>query len=115
MTGRAVPSDDELRARLNKRMFLLPGGPFRNGRLPTASRKRYNPATAMVNGFKSKAANVNFLANGTAGNSSSASGTSQGVSPIDLQAATAGGLTAANPPTAANSIGLSIESADTGC
>ncbi|KAF8529808.1 aspartic peptidase domain-containing protein [Gautieria morchelliformis] len=94
-------------------------GPVQHDRLPRAPNKRYNPATKMLDGFKAKvaqfqAANGTLGANGTAGNFSSASGASQGVSPIDIQAATAGGLTAANTPTTANSIGLSIEAADAG-
>ena len=119
MTGRAVPSDDELRARLHKRMYLIGSSPITPGRMPGAPSKRYNAATKMLEAFRSKTLKSKPKTSSApafaVGNSSGASQASQGVSPLDIQAAIAGGLTTANPPTAGNSIGLNIEADDTGC
>lgn len=48
--------------------------------------------------------------NGTVpGGATTGNGTNTGVSPLDIQAATNGGVTVAKPPTANNSLGLNIE------
>lgn len=123
MSGRTIPSDAELRAKLHKRMFITGNSPVRPGRLAgnKSLSKRYNPATSMLGAFREKVSQLTsaqakqainapeLVANGSAGNL-----TSQ-VSSIDIQAAISGGLTIANTPTTADSLGLSIEAADTGC
>jgi hypothetical protein len=61
------------------------------------------------------AGNGTMSGNGTtSGVTAATNGTGAGVSSLDIQAATNGGLTAANPPTTNNSLGLSIEADDVG-
>ncbi|KIJ66675.1 hypothetical protein HYDPIDRAFT_85493 [Hydnomerulius pinastri MD-312] len=62
-------------------------------------------ATGAGNG--TAAGNVTVSGGAAAGN-----GTGAGVSPLDIQAANNGGLTAANQPTTNNSLGLNIEADD---
>jgi len=112
MSGRAIPSDHELLARLHKRMYIMGSGPIKPGRLPGSHKKRYTSAKTLTDKLKAKLLATNGTAvNGTAVTVNS---TNQGVSPIDIQAIVSGGLTPANQPTTANSIGLSIEAADSG-
>ncbi|KIK96589.1 hypothetical protein PAXRUDRAFT_25008 [Paxillus rubicundulus Ve08.2h10] len=61
------------------------------------------------------AGNGTMSSNGTvSGGGATSNNTGAGVSPLDIQAATNGGLTTANPPTTNNSLGLSIEANDIG-
>jgi hypothetical protein len=119
MTGRTEPSDHELTARLHKRMYIIGNGPVKAGRLPRGETldKRYKPATAMLQAFREKMSKLTpsqakaatkpvFALNGTGADA---------VSPANINAAVLGTLTPANPPTAADSLGLSIEAVDTGC
>ncbi|KAF8525835.1 acid protease [Hysterangium stoloniferum] len=116
MTGRDAPSDDHLRARLDKRMYIIGNGP---SRLPVkAQTKRYNSAAKLFDSFKEKMASLTVAqkaafkaktkSNSTAGSNAG------GVSPIDLQAAANGGLTDGNTPTASDSLALDIEGPDVG-
>lgn len=117
MTGRDAPSDDHLRARLDKRMYIIGNG---SGRLPgvKAKTKRYNSATKLLESFKEKMASLtasqaaDFKAKTTS--SSTAGSNAGGVSPIDLQAAANGGLTDGKTPTDSNSLALHIEGPDVG-
>lgn len=127
MTGRAQPSQQELRANLHKRMYLLEHGPgSRNG-------KRYNrhgvtnvdavtagkgnginiaPAAALGGGSGSSTGNS--AASGAATSNATANSINPGVSPLDIAAANSDSLTPANQPTASNSLGLDIEANDVG-
>ena len=119
MSGRTGPSDEELSARLRKRMYIVGDAPVKTGRLPRDKKlhKRYNPATAMLNKFRQKLSNLTpsqlkaatnpvFAANETGVG---------GVGSSNVNAAFADTLTPANAPTAHNSLGLSIDAIDTGC
>ncbi|GJE85515.1 acid protease [Phanerochaete sordida] len=139
MTGRDEPSALELRANLHKRLYIPPGG--RPG-VRKANAKRYNrhgvaPISDAVSehndvigvlantlrqkgtgkGQKGQSAGGN---GGGKGNATAAgSGGDQadggaGFSEVDLDAENNGGLTAANAPTADNSLGLDIEANDVG-
>jgi len=117
MTGRDAPSDAHLRARLDKRMYIIGNG---SGRLPVkAQTKRYNSAAKLVDSFKEKVASLtasqaaDFKAK-TTSNSTAGSNVAGGVSPIDLQAAANGGLTDGETPTDSNSLALDIEGPDVG-
>jgi hypothetical protein len=106
MTGRQEPSETELRGKLHKRMYLLEHGP--GSRHP----KRYNrKGVAHFDTTNSD----QVAAAGTSGSAfNSTTSSNPGVSPIDIQAANADGLTAAVAPTTANSLGLDIEGNDVG-
>ena len=56
----------------------------------------------------------NATSTGTAASASGSSSTAEGFPEIDLEAQTNGGLTAANAPTASDSLGLDIEANDVG-
>ncbi|KAH7884652.1 aspartic peptidase A1 [Phlebopus sp. FC_14] len=126
MTGRAEPLEHELRAELSKRMYLLESGPGSRIALPGSdvtqgsnfSRRCLGSGMAAAVGHQkgkgvaaTNAGNGTTPANATVG-ASGAAGNSTGVSPLDSQAATNGGLTAANNPSANNSLGLAIEADD---
>ena len=119
MSGRTEPSDEELSARLHKRMYMVGDAPIKTGRLPRDKTlpKRYNPATEMLSNFRQKLSKLTpsqlkaatspvFAVNETG---------IGGVGSSNINAAAAGTLTPANAPTAPNSLGLSIEAIDVGC
>ncbi|KAF9237611.1 acid protease [Melanogaster broomeanus] len=143
MTGREQPSDLALRSELHKRMFLLESGPGSRSSASAAtiegsnfSKRHYRTGMAAVQGNKHHGngttgagasnatvtpgngemnGNGTMSGNGTiSGVTAAGNGTNAGVSPLDIQAATNGGLTPANPPTTNNSLGLSIEADDIG-
>jgi hypothetical protein len=121
MTGREEPSEHALRSELHKRLYLLESGPgSRSGAVAAIQGsnfgKRYHrsglaAAAVMGNGtIGSEMGNSTGTANGTvAGGTTTGNGTNTGVSPLDIQAATNGGVTVAKPPTANDSLGLNIE------
>jgi len=132
MTGRAAPSDDELWHHLRKRSSDIEKRFNRQG----AGRIPSGPADSLkvggggggggfALGHKGKgkgkgavgasaAAGAGAAAGASSSNSSTASDTGPGFSQADLTAANNGGLTTANAPTAANSLGLDIEANDVG-
>ncbi|EKM57764.1 uncharacterized protein PHACADRAFT_90884 [Phanerochaete carnosa HHB-10118-sp] len=103
MTGRDEPSALELRANLHKRLYIPAEG--RPGPRRVNS-KRFNR-----HGSKGTQAATSAS---SATSTGSAAGSGAGFSEIDLEAEDNGGLTDANPPTAANSLGLDIEAYDVG-
>ena len=110
MTGRKEPTQEEQRALIQKRMFLLDHGPG------SRNAKRFN---------RQGVNNVDVVnANATASYvyvsfivcellmpypNSGAASANPGVSPLDIKAAAANTLTPANNPTANNSLGLDDE------
>lgn len=110
MIGRQEPPEHELRSAIHKRLYLLESGQgksfqFGNTRVGmAASYGRHGSHGITSNGT---------IANGTMlGGSGATSGNNTGVSPLDIQAATNGGLTLAKPPTTNGSLGLDIEAND---
>lgn len=71
-------------------------------------------ASSSSNSTDTGAASSNATSTGTAASASGSSSTAEGFPEIDLEAQTNGGLTAANAPTASNSLGLDIEANDVG-
>ncbi|OSD06372.1 acid protease [Trametes coccinea BRFM310] len=125
MKGREPPSKREMEEKIAKRMFIPEGGrPKFN-----ANSKRYNrKGAAKVNAletadtvsdtFEAFAKGLKEAAQGGKGKKhkqaqaqAAASGNSTGTGATD---ADNGSLTAANPPTASNSLGLDIEAQDVG-
>lgn len=107
MIGRQEPPEHELRSAIHKRLYLLGSGQgtsFKIGNTRVgmaASYGRHGSHGITSNGT---------IANGTMlGGSGATSGNNTGVSPLDIQAATNGGLTLAKPPTTNGSLGLDIE------
>ncbi|KAI0077892.1 aspartic peptidase A1 [Panus rudis PR-1116 ss-1] len=125
MTGREAPSDLELRENIHKRMFVPATGPgSRKTKGKRFDRHGMNypasPTASALNNKVNKAGKNNAAksknkgaGNGAAGANSTA-GTGAGFSPAALQALNDGGLTAAQPPTADNSLGLDVEANDVG-
>ncbi|KAL5525982.1 hypothetical protein ACEPAG_7320 [Sanghuangporus baumii] len=178
MTGRAPPSDLELRENLHKRMYIPAGGckplggkreeyekrfnregtkPLSNaanqakslstssttnssqlddatltlGQIMDALTKLANSGGALhrnnrnknngngsnggtSNGDATADAASNATATATGATSSASGSTSEGISQADIDAASKGGLTAAENPSADNSLGLDIEANDVG-
>jgi hypothetical protein len=114
MTGRSEPAEHELRAEMHKRMYLLGSGPELRVRSSSPSiaegsnfSKRYflHSHQAAKNTSRTNTTNTPSTTNTT----TSGTSTGPGVSTLDIQAATNGGLTPANKPTANNTLGLDIE------
>ncbi|KIJ14268.1 hypothetical protein PAXINDRAFT_169881 [Paxillus involutus ATCC 200175] len=138
MTGREEPSEHALRSELHKRLYILESGPGSTTQGSDLSKRHYRAGMAAVQGqpghhgkgsadptkggmgaggtMPGAMGNGTVVAgNGTVtGGAAASNATGTGVSPLDIQAATNGGLTAANPPTTNNSLGLSIEADDVG-
>lgn len=106
MTGRSEPAEHELRAEMHKRMYLLESGP--------GSRVKSSSATTEAGSNFSRRYLRHSKPATEAASNSSVTGTGTGVSSLDVQAAENGGLTAANKPTANNTLGLAIEADDVG-
>ncbi|KAG1734138.1 acid protease [Suillus lakei] len=103
MTGRSEPAEHELRAEMHKRMYILESGSANASSATTEARSN----------FSRRHSRHSKPVTGAATNASS-TGTGGGVSPLDIQAAENGGLTAANKPTANNTLGLAIDADDVG-
>lgn len=122
MTGRDEPSEHILRSELHKRLYLLESGPGSRSTAPgeapgsSFSRRRYRTGLAAASTVENGAMGRG-MGNGTAGSgngtvaggATAGNGTNTGVSPLDIQAAINGGVTAAKPPTSNDSLGLNIE------
>lgn len=117
MTGRQEPPEHELRSAIHKRLYLLESGhgsslaasgstfKFGNTRIGMAAAQSRHGSHGLTNGT-----NVPGKSDMTSGGGGGAtSGNNTGVSPLDIQAASNGGLTSAKPPTANLSLGLAIE------
>jgi len=133
MTGRAEPSQEELRADLHKRVYLLDHEPRsrRTKRFNRHGVPKFDALTAgSGNGGKKAAAGVDVAAalgggfasdtgdggadSGAAASNATSNSTNPGVSPLDIQAIASDTVTPANAPTANNSLGLAIEANDVG-
>jgi len=136
MTGREEPSEHVLRSELHRRLYLLesghgsPSGAAAAVQGSNFSRRYYRTSLAagagVGNGTRGSGRGngtavtgmgntTTGTGNGTvAGGGTTGNGTNTGVSPLDIQAATNGGVTVANPPTANDSLGLNIEANDVG-
>lgn len=127
MTGRAEPSSLELRSKLQKRVGRL-GLPYAHGSSSVASGADSLRVTG-GNTFRKgngQNGNGNGNANGNTSTSSPAANSTTSTTSTDsttggpglaagnIQAAAVGGLTAPQPPTASDSIGLSDEANDVG-
>jgi hypothetical protein len=127
MTGREEPTKRDLEANLHKRLWLPEGGP--GSRRPQRRYNRHGIAAHEQDGSgpnkfkagkggkgaKAAAAGAAGAGAGAAAAAAAASSdTGPGFSEVDLNAALAGGLTIANAPTGANSLGLDIEANDVG-
>jgi hypothetical protein len=111
MTGREEPPEHALRSELHRRLYMLEGGPgSRSGAAAvvgngTMGSGMDNSTTVIGMGNTTTGTrNETVAGGGTTGN-----GTNTGVSPLDIQAATNGGVTVAKPPTTNDSLGLNIE------
>ncbi|KAF9046830.1 aspartic peptidase A1 [Hymenopellis radicata] len=108
MTGNAVPTDDDLRRNLEKRVASLADDPLfkrYNPYIPPAlNEKRYNRAGTAT------AVDSTTIVLGSAG--ATATAAASGAAATD--SGTADSVTPANTPSAANSLGLDIESTDIG-
>jgi len=137
MTGRDAPATHELRSALRKRMFLLDHGPgshmpavekrfnhqgvtsYSKGQINASELKKLQESNGKNNKQKATGTGTGTgTSNGTtssqgAGNVA-ASDNSEGFSSLSLEAAINGGLTAADQPTADDSLGLDIEANDVG-
>lgn len=119
MTGREEPSEHALRSELHKRLYLLEHGPgSRSGAVAAVQGSNFSGSyhraglAAAGNGttVTGMGNSTTGAGNGThVGGATGGNGTNTGVSPLDIQAATNGGVTVANPPTANSSLGLNIE------
>ena len=131
MTGREEPSEHALRSELHRRLYLLESGhESRSGAAAAVqgsnfSRRYYRTSLTAASGVgngtrgsgRGNGTTVTGMGNtatgtgnGTvAGGGTTGNGTNTGVSPLDIQAATNGGVTAANPPATNDSLGLNIE------
>lgn len=98
MTGRSEPLEHELRAEMHKRMYILENGSVNTSRISTEAKSKFSRLSSR---HHSK-----HVAEAASNSSTSTGG---GVSPLDIQAAENGGLTAAKVPTANNTLGLAIE------
>jgi len=112
MTGRAAPSTHELRATIEKRMFNLQSGQVEK-RFNRPSFSPHPSAGKSAGANDNSVIDLNGNGNATGSGSDSDSGSS-GISPADVEAEENGGLTPADQPTAANSLGLDIEANDVG-
>ncbi|KAL4062847.1 aspartic peptidase domain-containing protein [Scleroderma yunnanense] len=117
MTGRQEPSEHELRSAIHKRLYILEGGQglaFKSGNTRggmAAAHGHHGSYGAMSNGTTTNGTSI--PSNSTmSGGSGGTSGNNTGVSPIDIQAASTGGLTVAKTPTTNGSLGLDIEAND---
>jgi hypothetical protein len=116
MTGRSEPAEHELRAEMHKRMYLLGSGPELRVRSSASIAEGSNFSKRYFRHSHQAAKNTSRT-NTTSGISTpsttnattSGNSTGPGVSTLDIQAATNGGLTPANKPTANNTLGLDIE------
>ncbi|KAG1747106.1 acid protease [Suillus paluster] len=104
MTGRSEPAEHELRAEMHKRMYLLESGPG----------SRSSDTTEAGSTFSRRHLRHSKPATDAASNTSVSNTGTSVVSPLDIQAAQNGGLTAANKTTANNTLGLAIEADDVG-
>ncbi|KAF8442420.1 acid protease [Boletus edulis BED1] len=120
MTGREEPSERALRSELHKRLYLLEDGAGSRSGAPAAAqglnfsgkyRSGLAAAAVMKNGTMGSGMGNSTKGTGN-GTVAGGNGTSNGVSPLDIQAATNGGVTVAKPPTVNNSLGLDIEAND---
>lgn len=102
MTGRSEPDEHELRAEMHKRMYILESSPV-----------NASATTEAGSNFSRRHSRHSKPATEAASNATS-TGTGGGVSPLDIQAAENGGLTAAKKPTANNTLGLAIDADDVG-
>jgi hypothetical protein len=115
MTGRTEPDEHELTVEMHKRMYLLDSSPESRVRSACTEAesdfsKRYFRHSAHEASKNTSCTNTTSGTNTPSStNTSSTNTTATGVSPIDIQAATNGGLTLANKPTANNTLGLNIE------
>lgn len=98
MTGRSEPPEHELRAEMHKRMYILENDSVNASRVTTEAGSKLSKRHSR---HQSKPV--------TEAASNSSTSTGGGVSPLDIQAAENGGLTAAKTPTANNTLGLAIE------
>ena len=110
MTGREEPSQHSLRSELHKRLYLLESRPGTYSEAPVEARRidpsgRHRTGHTVV-GKGAKGARMTGAGNGTVAGGNA---TSAGVSPLDIQAAKNGGVTAARPPTVNDTLGLNIE------
>ncbi|KAK0469910.1 acid protease [Desarmillaria tabescens] len=130
MTGRQAPSDAELRRNLERRVASLENDPVfkRYHRyIPPGNSKRFNRegvSGSRVNAIVGRKHNHNQgnNANGSTGSTSTSNSTANAATSAVNAASTSGSsssaassdVTVANTPTTANSLGLDIESDDTG-
>ncbi|TFY69991.1 hypothetical protein EVJ58_g71, partial [Rhodofomes roseus] len=123
MTGNIQPSKRSLEAKLHKRMEAVEPlfGRANRKRAHKHKNNKNNGAGAAANGTASAANATATSSTAAAGNASSsasaatgADSTAAGFPEIDLEAQANGGLTAANTPTTANTLGLNIEANDVG-
>lgn len=168
MTGRQLPSEHELRASIDKRLFLLPDGPVPHPANLTIAEKRFNHAgthrkegrfnhsgthrqegrqlgdgrrqgddgqgphgrnrqqnqqgssrtvTVTVQPTPTGAAGGTTAGTGNSTGNTNGNGTTAenpGVTDVEIKALQNGGTTAADKPTAANSLGLEIFANDVG-
>lgn len=103
MTGRSEPLEHELRAEMHKRMYILENGSVNASWISTEAGSKFSRRNSRHHSKPVAAA---------ASNSSTSTGS--GVSPLDIQAAENGGLTAAKVPTANNTLALAIDADDVG-
>jgi len=120
MTGRQEPSEQELRERLRKRMYLLEHGPGSHkgpGKRYNRHGISHNDATSsgrVLKGDTSKQVAAADSSTSELNTTGSTGTTNPGVSPLAITALSADALTAAIAPTADNSLGLDIEANDVG-
>ncbi|KAG8213074.1 acid protease [Butyriboletus roseoflavus] len=123
MTGREEPSEYALRSELHKRLYLLESGPGSRSGAAAAiqgsnfSRRYYRTGLAAAAVVSNGTTGNGITGTGnatTAGGATAGNSTNTGVSPLDIQAATSGGVTVAKLPTANDSLGLNIEADDVG-
>ncbi|KAG2341352.1 acid protease [Suillus weaverae] len=103
MTGRSEPPEYELRAEMHKRMYILESGSVNTSSATTKAGSNFSRRHSRHSKPVTEAAS-----------NASSTGTGSGVSPLDIQAAENGGLTAAKKPAANNTLGLAIDADDVG-
>lgn len=103
MTGRSEPLEHELRAEMHKRLYILESASANASSVTKVARSNFSRRHLRHSKPSTKAAT-----------NASSTGTGSGVSPLDIQAAENGGLTAAKKPTANDTLGLAIDADDVG-